>query len=46
MYVFFSPSQQLKIKRVQGDLAISDLIFGCDNLTYNPIPVMKTSLFT
>ena len=31
---------------LQGDFVISDIVFGCDNPTCNPIPVRELSLLT
>ena len=42
----FTLPQELKVKRAQGGLTISSLIFGCDDPTYNPSPVGKSSLLT
>ena len=41
---FFSLSQELKTKSVPGGL--TSLTFGCDDPTYNPSPVGKSSLLT
>ena len=31
---------------LQGVFFISDIVFGCDNLTYNPSPVRELNLLT
>ena len=43
VYIFF---QDLLKYILQGGFIISDIVFGCDNPTYNPSPVRELSLLT
>ena len=44
-FKFFQDLPKIAIV-LQGGFVISDLVFGCDNPTYNPSPIRELSLLT